>query len=224
MWMCTAKETKTREERARGTEKASERAQHRWTEAAEVLSELFRTFLKAQSNEVKLSRKDKNTELCVNLRVSLIVQMSRCCYSSPWQSTDSRLVFKPPYQPYKTTDNSVQFWFPPPSITSCLSVCQTLSMRCVQTAEPHLDQWNICVVFSFHFLSPLLLGLFICCLITSHVLVFHQHEGGVDAAERGTQFSRISGTCWNSLFKWAESWCVSTTGEGLVVNLQVLIF
>lgn len=38
-------------------------------------------------------------------------------------------------------------------IISRLSVCQGPSMCCIQTAGPHLDQWNICVVFSFHFLS-----------------------------------------------------------------------
>lgn len=63
------------------------------------------------------------------------------------------------------------------TITSRLCVCQRLSVCCVQTAEPHLAQWNICVVFSFHFLSPLLLDPFLCCLITSHVLVFQPFSG-----------------------------------------------
>lgn len=146
--------------------------------------------------------------------------MSHCCYSSPWLSPDTRLVFKSHHRPLQDNGHlCTTLDFHPispavldplttttPPITSRLSVCQRLSMCCVQTAGPHLDQWNICVVFSFHLLSLLLLGLFICCLITSHVLVFHRYKGTEGDAEWGKQFRSISDT--KSVVLNAESWCV----------------
>lgn len=54
---------------------------------------------------------------------------------------------------------------PPPRITFRLTV---RDRSCVQTAEPHLAQWNICVGFSL-FPSAILLEPFICSLTTKSV-------------------------------------------------------
>lgn len=194
-----------------------------------MFSEHF-CFFEAQSNKVKKAKNTHNTEdspsmhrcpdaatqapgshqipgLCSNLIAGLTRQRSSL-YNSDFLPISLALLdpLNPPHH------------FP--------FVCLPETMCCVQTAGPHLDQWNICVVFSFHLLSLLLLDFFICSLITSHVLVFQSYEGVLDEAEWGKQFSSISGTLKNAetLIKSVEPLCVLKIHKGLAVNMRLVTF